>query len=149
MKYAIQRQYLLPVYQHLVIEADTVEQACQIATGGTYDWDTSEQDYDSCRETMVEAIRPISKDDEDAEADPGWFIHERPEEAYAAVQRQFRENPPPAEVYLILRSSDMVGTVVYPEAYSSREKAEQAIAADIAELNTDPGDYEIVATRVV
>jgi hypothetical protein len=55
MKYAIQRQYLLPVYQHMVVEADSVEQACQIATGGTRDWDSSEQDYDSCRETTIEA----------------------------------------------------------------------------------------------
>ena len=149
MKYAIQRQYLLPVYQHLVIEADSIEQACQIATGGTYDWDTSKQDYDSCRDTTVEAIRPIPEGYEGAEADSGWFIHRQPDEAYAAVPQQFRENPPPAEVYLIVRSSDMIGTIVYPEAYSSREKAEQAVAADIAELNTDPGDYEIVATKVV
>jgi hypothetical protein len=65
------------------------------------------------------------------------------------VPRQFRENPPPAEIYLILRSSDMVGTIVYPEAHSSREKAEQAIATDIAELNTVRDDYEIVATKVL
>ena len=148
MKYAIQRQYLLPVYQHLVIEADSVEHACERAIESD-DWDSSEQDYDSCRNTTIEAIRPIPEGDENAGADAGWFIHEKPEEAYSAVPRQFHENPPPAEVHLILRSSDMVGTIVYPEAYSSREKADQAIAADIAELSTDRDDYEIVATKVV
>jgi hypothetical protein len=30
-KYVVERQYLLPVYQRLVIEADTVEEACEKA----------------------------------------------------------------------------------------------------------------------
>ena len=146
MKYAIQRQYLLPVYQHIVIEADSVEEACQRAIEHD-DWDTSDQDYDSCRGTTIEAIRQISEGDEDAEGDPGRFIHQKPDEAYAAVPRQFQENP--VEVHLVLRSSEMVGTIVYPEAYATREKAEQAIAADIAELNTDRDAYEIVVTKVL
>jgi hypothetical protein len=30
-KYVVERQYLLPVYQRLVVEADTVEAACEKA----------------------------------------------------------------------------------------------------------------------
>ena len=35
-KYVVERQYLLPVYQRLVIEADTVEEACEGRRRG--DW---------------------------------------------------------------------------------------------------------------
>ena len=51
-KYAIERQYLVPVYQHLFIEAPNLDAACQQALDHD-DWDSSRTDYDSSRETTI------------------------------------------------------------------------------------------------
>jgi hypothetical protein len=149
MKYAICRQYLLPVYQHLVIEADSVEDACQKAVEHD-DWEDSEQDFDSSRRTTIEAVRPISEGKKVENV--ASFLYgslDAAKEEIDAVPAQFREDTPPSTVYIVLRSSDMVGTIVMPAAYSSQENAEQAIAADIEELDTIRDDYEIVAIKVL
>src|ERR1700745_2618147 len=52
-KYVIQREYLLPVYQYLIIEAETFEEACAEAVGPEHDWDTSEEDYDGSQPTTI------------------------------------------------------------------------------------------------
>ena len=52
-KFVIQREYLLPVYQYLVIEADTFEAACAEAVGPEHDWDDAEEDYDGCCPTTI------------------------------------------------------------------------------------------------
>jgi hypothetical protein len=49
----IQREYLLPVYQYLVIEADTFEEACAEAVGPEHDWDNAEEDYDGSLSTTI------------------------------------------------------------------------------------------------
>ena len=36
--FVIERQYLLPVYQHLVIEAPDLAAACKEAIEGEHDW---------------------------------------------------------------------------------------------------------------
>jgi hypothetical protein len=51
--FTLTRQYLLPVYQHLVIEAQTLEQACEKAIEHS-DWEGSREDYDNARETTIE-----------------------------------------------------------------------------------------------
>jgi hypothetical protein len=51
-KYAIERQYLVPVYQHLFIEAPNLDAACQQALDHD-NWDSSRTDYDSSRETTI------------------------------------------------------------------------------------------------
>jgi hypothetical protein len=43
-RYVIQREYLLPVYQYLVIEADSFEEACTEAVGPEHDWENAEED---------------------------------------------------------------------------------------------------------
>ena len=52
-KYVIQREYLLPVYQYIVIEADTFEEACAEAVGPEHDWDNAEEDYDGSLPTTI------------------------------------------------------------------------------------------------
>jgi hypothetical protein len=52
-KYVIQREYLLPVYQYLIIEADTFEEACIEAAGPEHDWDNAEEDYDGSLPTTI------------------------------------------------------------------------------------------------
>ena len=145
MKYAIERQYLLPVYQHLEIEADSAEEGCRKAIEHD-DWETSEQDFDSSRETTINALRQIP-DGKEVES-PGGFIYEKPDEAHANVPRQFRENPPPAVAYLILKSGE-VGTIVFPDAYASCDKAAQAIAEDVKAFGTDENAYEIIETKIL
>jgi hypothetical protein len=51
-KYAIERQYLVPVYQHLFIDAPDLDAACRQALDHD-DWDSSETDYDNSRETTI------------------------------------------------------------------------------------------------
>jgi hypothetical protein len=51
-KYAIERQYLVPVYQHLFTEAPDLDAACQQALDHD-DWDSSQTDYESSRETTI------------------------------------------------------------------------------------------------
>lgn len=51
-KYAIERQYLVPVYQHLFVDAPDFDAACRQAIDHD-DWDGSETDYDNSRETTI------------------------------------------------------------------------------------------------
>ena len=44
-KYVIERQYLLPIYQRLMVEADTLEEACQKALNHD-DWADAVEDGD-------------------------------------------------------------------------------------------------------
>ena len=61
-KFVIQREYLLPVYQYLVIEADTFEEACAEAVGPEHDWDTQEMDSDSARATTITNAKVIPEE---------------------------------------------------------------------------------------
>ena len=48
-KFVIERQYLVPMYQHIVVEAENFEEACKQAISDDIDWDTQEMDCDSAR----------------------------------------------------------------------------------------------------
>jgi hypothetical protein len=74
MKYVIERQYLLPVYQHLVIEADSVEDACCQAVEHD-DWETAKEDCDNARATTITAIRPVPHDVADGDVDPSNILY--------------------------------------------------------------------------
>ena len=50
-KYVIERQYLVPMYQHIVIEAENLEKACKKAISDDIDWDTQEMDCDGAHDT--------------------------------------------------------------------------------------------------
>jgi hypothetical protein len=67
-KYVIERQYLIPVYQRLVVEADTPEEACGEAVGRE-DWDDAVDDYESARATTISAIKRIPERIDPAELD--------------------------------------------------------------------------------
>ena len=56
--YVIERQYLLPIYQRLVVEADALEEACQKAVDHD-DWEDSVEDGDSARPTTISAVKRI------------------------------------------------------------------------------------------
>jgi hypothetical protein len=53
-KFVIERQYLVPMYQHIVVEAANLEEACKKAISDDIDWDTQEMDCDN-------AARPLPK----------------------------------------------------------------------------------------
>ncbi len=74
MRYVIERQYLLPVFQHLVIAADSVEDACRQAVEHD-DWDDAKQDGDSARATTITAIRPVPDDVADRDIDPSSILY--------------------------------------------------------------------------
>ena len=41
-KFVIERQYLVPMYQHIVVEAENLEDACKKGISDDIDWDTQE-----------------------------------------------------------------------------------------------------------
>jgi hypothetical protein len=58
-KYVIERQYLVPMYQHIVVEAETLEEACKKGISDDVDWGTQEMDCDSARATTITAAKII------------------------------------------------------------------------------------------
>ena len=62
-RYIIERQYLLPVYQHLAVEAPDLDTACRKALDdGEHDWEDAQEDYESSRPaTIVCASRSPAK----------------------------------------------------------------------------------------
>jgi hypothetical protein len=57
-KFVIEPQYLLPVYQRLIIEAPDVTTACHKALEDD-DWESAEEDGDGSRATTINAAREI------------------------------------------------------------------------------------------
>ena len=49
-KFVIERQYLVPMYQHIVVEAENLGEACKSGISDDIDWDTQEMDCDSARD---------------------------------------------------------------------------------------------------
>lgn len=41
-KFVIERQYLVPMYQHIIVEAENLEEACKKGISDDIDWDTQE-----------------------------------------------------------------------------------------------------------
>ena len=67
-KFVIERQYLIPMYQHIVVEAETLEAACQKAVSDDISWDTQEMDSDNARATTITEAKVIP---DGYEVDPG------------------------------------------------------------------------------
>ena len=55
-RFVIERQYLVPVYEHILVEAPTFEEACRKALDDIEEpWgDSAETDYESARPTTIE-----------------------------------------------------------------------------------------------
>jgi hypothetical protein len=58
-KFVIERQYLVPMYQHINVEAETLGGACKIGISDDIDWDTQEMDCDSARATTITAAKIV------------------------------------------------------------------------------------------
>jgi hypothetical protein len=58
-KFVIERQYLVPMYQHIVVEAETLEEACKKGISDDIDWGTQEMDCDSARATTITAAKVV------------------------------------------------------------------------------------------
>ena len=52
-KFVIERQYLVPIYQHIVVEAENLEEACKKGISDDIDWDAQKMDCDSFRATTI------------------------------------------------------------------------------------------------
>ena len=58
-KFVIERQYLVPMYQHIAVEAENLEEACEKAVSDDIDWDTQEMDCDRARATTITEAKVI------------------------------------------------------------------------------------------
>jgi hypothetical protein len=58
-KFVIERQYLVPMYQHIVVEAESLEEACKNGISNDIDWDTQEMDSDNARQTTITNVKVI------------------------------------------------------------------------------------------
>jgi hypothetical protein len=58
-KFVIERPYLVPMYQHIVVEAETLEAACEMAVSDDIAWDSQEMDCDNARATTLTAAKMI------------------------------------------------------------------------------------------
>jgi hypothetical protein len=58
-KFVIERQYLLPMYQHIVVEAENLDEACKKGISDDVDWDTQEMDCDNARATTIAEAKVI------------------------------------------------------------------------------------------
>ena len=67
-KYVIERQYVVPMYQHSVVEAENLEDACKKGISDNIDWDTQEMDCDSARATSITAAKTVPEGYEADEA---------------------------------------------------------------------------------
>ena len=53
-KFVIERQYLLPIYQRLIIDAPDIATACRKAVEND-DWESAEEDRDGSGATTINA----------------------------------------------------------------------------------------------
>ena len=58
-KFVIERQYLVPMYQHIVVEAESLEEACKNGISDDINWDTQEMDSDNARQTTITNAKVI------------------------------------------------------------------------------------------
>jgi hypothetical protein len=59
LKFVIERQYLVAMYQHIVLEAEKLDAACERAVSGDIAWDTQEMDSDNARKTTITNAKAI------------------------------------------------------------------------------------------
>jgi hypothetical protein len=67
-KFVIERHYLVPMYQHIVVEAENFEEACKKGISDDIDWGTQEMDCDSARATTITAAKIVPEGYEADEA---------------------------------------------------------------------------------
>jgi hypothetical protein len=78
-RYAIERQYLLPVFHHLIVEVpdgpDALDRACRAAVDND-DWPEADtkQDFDNAWPTTV--VSAVVVDEQHRDEDPTWLLYE-------------------------------------------------------------------------
>ena len=60
-KFVIERRYLVPMYQHIVVEAETLEEACKKGISDDFAWDSQEMYCDSARATTITEAKLITE----------------------------------------------------------------------------------------
>jgi hypothetical protein len=60
-KFVIERQYLVPMYQHIAVEVESLAEDCKKGISDDIDWDTQEMDSDSARATTIGGRPPITQ----------------------------------------------------------------------------------------
>jgi hypothetical protein len=68
-QFVIEHQYLVPMYQDIVVGAYTLEMACAMAVTDDIDWDTQEMVSDNARATTISEAKMILAS---YAADPLW-----------------------------------------------------------------------------
>ena len=58
-KFVIERQYLVPMYQHIAVEAESLEEACEKGISDDVDWDTQEMDCDGARRATITGAKVV------------------------------------------------------------------------------------------
>ena len=58
-KFVIERQYLVPMYQHIAVEAESLEEACKKGISDDVDWDTQEMDCNGTRRTTITSVKVV------------------------------------------------------------------------------------------
>ncbi len=110
-RYIVERQYLLPVYQHLALEAPDVELACrQALDDAEHDWEDAQQDYESSRPTTIVAAIEIASEEEWVIANESQYercglMYDGSHELIE-IPREFSEGDRLAELAEILKRND-------------------------------------------
>jgi hypothetical protein len=109
-RYIIERQYLLPVYQHLAVEAPDLDSACREALDdGEHDWEDAQEDYEGSRPTTIVSAIEIASEAEWATAiksqyERSGLMYDRHE--FIEIRRKFTEVDRAAELAEILERND-------------------------------------------
>ena len=110
-RYIIERQYLLPVYQHLALESPDLESACRDALDdGGHDWEDAQEDYEGSRPTIIVSAIEIASEAEWTTANKSQ--HERSgltcdgRHEFIDIPRKFTEADRVAELAEILERND-------------------------------------------
>ena len=110
-RYIIERQYLLPVYQHLALDAPDLESACREALDdGEHDWEDDQEDYESSRPTTIVSAIEIAGEAEWATAaklqyERSGLMYDGRHE-FIEIPRKFTEADRAAELAEILERND-------------------------------------------
>jgi hypothetical protein len=110
-RYIIERQYLLPVYQHLALESPDLESACREALDdGEHDWEGAQEDYDCARPTTIVSASEITSEAESATAAKSQYERSRlmydGGHEFIEIPRKFTEAERVAELAEILERND-------------------------------------------
>jgi hypothetical protein len=107
----IEWQYLLPVYQHLAVEAPDLDTACREALDdGEHDWEDAQEDYESSRRTTIVSAIEITSEEEwviakESQYERSGLMYDGSHELIE-IPREFTEKDRLADLAEILERSD-------------------------------------------